>query len=91
MGTNKLTLHPLAATMDNNPPRLTLAKLDELINAVEGGATVLWTAAGDIPVGLPVAQMTHEQLIAALKLAARCEVSWAVMKERLERRQSITP
>jgi hypothetical protein len=77
--------------MDNNPPRLTLAKLDELINAVEGGATVLWTPAGDIPVGSPVAQMTYKQLIAALKLAARCEVSWAVMKERLERRQSITP
>jgi hypothetical protein len=77
--------------MDNNPPRLTLAKLDELINAVEGGATVLWTAAGDIPVGSPVAQMTHEQLIAALKLAGRCEVSWAVMKDWLERRQSITP
>jgi hypothetical protein len=77
--------------MDNNPPRLTLAKLDELINAVEGGATVLWTAAGDIPVGSPVAQMTNEQLIAAQKLAARCEVSWAVMKERLERRQSIAP
>ena len=82
-----MTITPMA----NNPSRLTLAKLDELINAVEGGATVLWTAAGDIPVGSPVAQMTHEQLIAAQKLAARCEVSWVVMKERLERRQSITP
>lgn len=81
----------ITTPMDNNSPRLTLAKLDELINAVEGGATVLWTAAGDIPVGSPVAQMTHEQLIAAQKLAARCEVSWDVMKERLERRQSITP
>jgi len=40
--------------MDANPAHPTLAKLDELISSVEGGATVLWTAEGDIAVGLPV-------------------------------------
>ena len=71
--------------MDNNPPRLTLAKLDGLINAVEGGATVLWTAAGEIPLGVPVEQMTTEQLGAAKALAMNNGIGWDKLKERLER------
>jgi hypothetical protein len=77
--------------MDNNPPRLTLAKLDELINAVEGGATVLWTSTGDIPVGVPVEQMTAEQLDAVQLLALKHGISWDEMKERLERQDHHRP
>jgi hypothetical protein len=78
------TTHP-TQPMDNNPPRLTLAKLDGLINAVEGGATVLWTAAGEIPLGVPVEQMTTEQLGAAKALAMNNGIGWDKIKERLER------
>ena len=71
--------------MDNSPPRLTLTKLDELINAVEGGATVLWTAAGEIPLGVPVERMTTEQLGAAKSLALNNGIGWDQIRKRLER------
>lgn len=82
---------PQPTNMDNNSPPLTLAKLDELINTVEGGATVLWTAAGEIPLGVPVEQMTTEQLAAAKSLALNNGIDWDKLRERLERPLSEPP
>jgi len=80
-----MSTHQPTEPMDNSQPRLTLAKLDELINAVEGGATVLWTAYGEIPLGITVEQMTDYQLAAAKALAVNNSINWDKLKERLER------